>query len=417
MTLEEQLRTALKDAGTRIDPEADHSLRPGRPTRRPVIAFAGGVGAVLVAGLAALWLVGGQGGSGPAVTGDRMEWTAVDALPPDYVITGLAEGRNGWIAIAPRHVGGGFGEHVVLQSDDGVEWSLLEDVVLPAVVTVGNVMTDEDGYVAYGLHAGANYTVTTKDKPSNFAEPAVWTSPDGVIWTVHPLPLPTASEAISAVVSYRIGGLAVEGDEMIAVGTEFDEDLPDIEGEVVVPTRPVMWRAERSGEWELIAPEGLIDFNDVASGPGGIVAVGPGSGSAGFVWDGSVWMELGSLPTGFWYTIDGGADGYVVLADNSTIHVSENGDEWTPAVGPGRTSTIWAGEDAFAAVSAEGDDALVWRSDDGAVWEPVSTVEGIGADYVHGVRLVEDRVLLYGQVFGAIDGPDARGYLLIGEPK
>lgn len=86
MTLEDQLRTALKDAGTRIDPEAGHVIRPIRPTRRPVIAFAGGVGAVLVAGLAALWLVGGQGGSGPAVTGVEITATTLASAAPTTTV-------------------------------------------------------------------------------------------------------------------------------------------------------------------------------------------------------------------------------------------------------------------------------------------------------------------------------------------
>jgi hypothetical protein len=391
----------------------------------PTLAFLAGVVGVALFGLLAV-LVPGDDATPPANDpvpalddGDieTLDWTAVDELPTDHVVHSVTEGPHGWLAISSRFVNSTGGDYLLLNSSDGVSWTQIGSGSFPAAVSVDSIVGHASGYIAYGLYAGDNFSATTVNRPSNFAEPAVWTSLDGAQWELVPLPLPTPDEAISEIVSYGAFDLATDGDRFIALGYEFDEDLPDVEGTVVVPTRVIMWEAQQPGEWHLVQPDGLEVWTDLASGSAGIVATTRSDAGVSVVsWIDGRWTETGAIPgDGGEAILVGGEHGYLTRSSSGILY-SADASNWTTVDGPSNRAIIGAGSGGFAVVGRGEEGANAWWSADGTSWTVVGSGVETGADleYAIGAGVTKNAVLVFGQDTSSADVEDARGFLLVG---
>jgi hypothetical protein len=431
MSLEELVRSTLKDAGSRINPaqrrHLDASPFPRRRQRfTPVLVFLAGVAGVLLFGLLAVLLQGNgtsQVADNPVQPLDSGEvetlgWTAVNELPTNHAIRSVAEGPNGWLALAGRFVNSMGGEYLILHSSDGVTWTRLDSATFPAAVHVDEIVGHEDGYIAYGLYAGDDYTAITVEGPSNFPDPAVWTSADGAEWELVSLPLPDPGEAISEIVSYRAFDLTTKDGLAVALGYEFDEDLPDVEGTVFVPTRLIMWESTQPGEWSLVQPDGLEDWIDLAFGPAGIIAITPSdSGLSIMSWADGIWTETGAIPGDrVRASLVGSERGYLVQS-SSRIFYSADANTWTPVDGPKEGLVIAADSGGFTVIGRAEGAETVWWSPDGTSWTAVGSDSGMGPDlkYVSGAGASERAVFIFGQTGGRdFDIEDSQGFLLVG---
>lgn len=430
MSFEQRLRSTLNDAGSRIETADQPKSQPGafkQPgrSRRPkaMLAFAAGFAAVLVFGLVSILVSGDTVPDIPEEVGpldpeivDVLDWSVTDSLPEDHVIHDIAEGPGGWLALASRFRNASPGDYLLLRSTDGVEWTRLDDASVPALVGAAHIVGSDESYFVYGLYAGDEYQVTTTDRPSNFAEPAVWTSDDGVDWELHPLPLPPSEDAISEIVSYQPSHLATNDGQAIVLGVEFDEDLPDnVEGSITLPTRPIMWESTSPGEWQLVDAPDLQEWSDIASGPGGIVAVGGSETQTTLLsWTGDRWDQTAELSgNGFQANLAGNDHGYL-LRTTSGILYSADTSNWNPVDGP-TTGTVLAGHSGgFTAIEGTQESTAIWWSPEGTSWTVVGTQEELGDDLSFiGAAATQNSVLTYGQT-QADTINDVRGFLQIG---
>lgn len=430
MSLEQKIRSTLKDAGARINTGNPVALRPdaapsqrSRLRTRPMLAFVAAFVGVLVLGVVGLLVSGEPGSDTDLVPLDQagletLEWTTVDALPTDYSVDAITQGPNGWLALAGRFINSTGGDYLILRSEDGVEWTRM-DASFPAAVHVDEIIGTDTGYVAYGLYAGEDFSVTTTDRPSNFPEPGVWASSDGADWQLTPLPLPPPEEAISEIVSYRAFNLVVDDNVTIALGVEFDEDLPDVEGTVTVPTRSLMWIFEEPGEWQLIQADNVDELVDLTVGPAGIVATrATDTGISVRVLDQQgVWEQLATVPgERFQANIVGKGDGYLIQTSTG-LYFSPNAVEWTPVEGPSVAAVLAGHPGGFTVVSRSGGAETVWWSPDGHTWTVVGTPEDLPVDleFVSGAAATANSIAMYGQTQGpSLDITGVEGFLVIG---
>jgi hypothetical protein len=388
-----------------------------------MLAFVAAFVGVLLLGVVGLLISGGPRSDADLLPLDSadleaFEWATVDALPTDYSVSAVTEGPNGWLALAGRFINSTGGDYVILRSDDGVDWTRI-DASFPAAVHIDEIIGTDTGYVTYGLYAGEDYSVTTTDRPSNFPEPGVWTSEDGTDWQLTPLPLPAPEEAISEIVSYRAFNLVVDDSYAIALGVEFDEDLPDVDGTVTVPTRPLMWMSEEPGQWQLIQADNVDELVDLVVGPAGIVATrATETGiSVGSLDRQGAWEQLATVPgEGFQANIVGNGDGYVIQT-SAGLYFSPDAVDWTPVQGPSVAAVLAAHSGGFTIVSRSGGAETVWYSPDGTTWTTVGTPEDLPVDleFVSGAAATAKSIAMYGQTQEAsLNITGVEGFLMIG---
>jgi hypothetical protein len=191
-------------------------------------------------------------------------WTSVDGItwtrvPDDPDVFGELEG--GWNRSMPAVAagepglvaieGGGPGapEHAVWTSVDGLTWTLVPPADIPGDARMNDVIAGGPGFVAVG---------------GTYADAAVWTSPDGLTWTlVPPSELPDGAP-LHSVISV--------GSQLIAIGGTpfgYSEVWTSLDGET--------WtRAEKE-------IPGFGGVNAVAATEDGLIAVGTENGAAA-VW-------------------------------------------------------------------------------------------------------------------------------------
>jgi hypothetical protein len=339
-----------------------------------------------------------------------LAWQQVE-LPPAWSPEVVVEGPAGLLVVASRDDRlERWAEVFALNSEHGIDWTVLESGRFSEVVHLDGLVGADSGYVAYGLFSAGEFTDITVGRPANFPEPAVWTSIDGVVWELTPLPLPGRAERISEIVSYSIFDLAVSGELHVAVGTEFDEDLPDGAGEVVVPTRQVLWATTESGGWDLIDDERLADAEGAAAGPSGIVTTTRTADGEIDVWgttDGATWEQLGVIPqNGFVVALEGSGVGYVALVTSPDrerrLWFSTTGTTWSPVEGIDGAGSVHASPQGFVVVAAE---TMHW-SPDGETWRSVSAPDGMA--YIGRAAASARAVIVTGQT------RDGSGRLFIG---
>jgi hypothetical protein len=382
MTMEDRIAVTLRAAGERIEvgeggPAAVRlDPNPRRRTSR-LVAFVGAFAAVILVAFGISLMRPGVPGSSDANTSDlnvsdsgALVWRNVVDLPAGISVELLAHGPAGWVALTQNNrQSNDYSSAPILGSDDGISWSELRPGGLPDVVHVQGMVGQADTYFAFGLYASANYTVTTRDRPSNFPEPSVWTSPDGVDWSVRPLPLPPAEEALSDVVSYSVIGAAAIDSGVVVVGTEFDEALPmDESGVYAIDTRVVVWTSDDLENWRLVNGTMPPAAEAVASGPGGVLAASYDVSGGATLWrtqDGISWDLVGSFastPGGPLY-VQGSDTGYV-LSLGTVAMFSRDGVTWSEL--DGIDGLIGGGPGGFASVGS----AVQW-SPDGRRWRDV----------------------------------------------
>ena len=332
-------------------------------------------------------------GVGPsdAATGGLSAVTAIDA---GFVAVGMAFGEAD-----------GRPDMIAWSSRDGVVWSR-EDPDQPAL-TIGSVVPYAvvdagDLIVAGGLAC---------DDPDERcpAKPALWTSPDAVVWERVPHDDALFGEAGS------VNELELVGDQIIALG---EICSPDPESLLCFP---VVWQSEGGTSWSrafdgpeadmVIINEGITArLQGAAAAPdGSLVIVGGWCDGDASTCTAAVWLRDSSgnwervvhdpdvfRPGSFMMDVTSGPDGLVAvgiadLGDAAAIWTSPDGRSWTLVSddGPtfertGITSIIWAG-DRYLAVGPgyqtswcggcfEGDGlepCAVWTSADGRVWNRI----------------------------------------------
>ncbi len=205
---------------------------------------------------------------------DGIIWTRVpDSDDPDgegsEVMLSVTTGGPGLVAVG-LHVPGGDQNAAVWTSPDGIIWTRAPDSDdlggeggqrMLSVTTVG------PGLVAVGLHVpGVNQNA------------AVWTSPDGIIWTRAP-----DSEALGGQSRQVMLSVTKGGPGLVAVG--WDESSGDQKAAVWTSSDGIIWT--RSPDNDDLGGEGSQRMLSVTAGGPGLVAVGQegsGTGEDAAVW-------------------------------------------------------------------------------------------------------------------------------------
>lgn len=348
------------------------------------------------------------------------QWQRVD--PGDEAMPGgmadVVIGGPGLIAVGAVGSVGDL-DAAVWTSPDGYRW---ERVAHDELVFGG--IEDQ---VMRGLAAGGpGFIATGYDTSGDDWDAAVWTSPDGLVWTRLP-----DVDGVFGGPGRQSADSVVAGDDMVvAVG----HDVDDVDQDVAVWVSPdgLAWTRVAHDE-EVFGGDGNQASEAVASTDSGFVAVGHDAeifGPAGADYDAAVWRS----PDGTnWSRVPHdeaifGGDGWqglrtVLAADfglvalgwtehdgpyDVAVWTSTDGTDWFRAAhdegelgGPGEqmVSDIAGGDRGFVAAgrdAADDDvDAAIWISTDGAAWTQLhdAAFGGPGPQEIRGVAVLDDLVV------------------------
>jgi len=321
---------------------------------------------------------------GPAEGGTRAEMWAV------------AAGGPGLVAVGDDDSGGDV-DAAAWTSPDGVAWSRVphDEAVFGGVGAqqMAEVVAGGPGLVAVG-----------GDYPGfGDSDAAVWTSPDGLIWTRVP-----HDEAIFGGEGYQeMWGVAVGGPGLVGVG--HGDNGEDVDAAVWTSPDGLAWTPVPADPAVFGGPSEQAMVRVVAGGPG-LVAVGwdySGGDEDAAVWtspDGFTWTRVPhdeavfGGPTGQEIRALGvGGPGLVAVGNDmsggdldAAVWTSPDGLTWTRVphdegtLGGPDAQEIWgvvAGGPGLVAVGHdhEGDEwkAAVWTSPDGVTWARVPHAEAV----------------------------------------
>ena len=257
----------------------------------------------------------------------------------------------------------------VWTSSDGIAWD--RSPASPDVFGESGAMLDvvrtEHGLVA----AGGFYTARDDVE---LIQPSVWLSPDGVqwerVWQGEAYDYTTAS----AITGFQALATSADG-RVVGVGTAVND-----QGEFV----GAIWTSTDGRTWERIdqnsgafasGTDSDVSILDVASGPGGFVAVGSDGGTDVAIWhspDGYVWTRVDTATQAF----------------NSTGTISS-----VAALDKGYVA---AGPHGFA--DQRGGWVTLWTSVDGATWD---RVHAIGDGYAMAIVAADAGIAVAGGMAGA----------------
>jgi hypothetical protein len=276
------------------------------------------------------------------------DWARV---PPDEAVFGgagdqtmasVAVGGPGLVA-SGQDFSGGDGDAAVWTSPDGRVWSRVptDEAVFGGAGDQAMVMVAVGGP---GL-VGVGYDFSGGD-----GDAAVWTSPDGVGWSRVP-----ADEAVFGGSGDQVmAALAVGGPGLVAAG--YDSSGGDRDAAVWTSPDGVGWSRVPADEAVFGGGADQMIWSVIAGGPG-LVAVGDdvsGGDRDAAVWtspDGVVWSR--------------------VAADEAVF--GGPADQSLQAVAPGGPGLVAVGFD----FSGGDQDGAVWASADGLVWSRVSVEEPV----------------------------------------
>ena len=252
----------------------------------------------------------------------------------------VAAGGNGIVVIGNDQ--GGNDDRGWL-STDGTLWTEIN--AFDGGTSIRSVVAGSFGYLVAGIRLdGTTIPATTLGTPTMDYPPAtIWYSPDGIVWTETALPLPPADERLGAIVSYSVRGVVGTDGFMVAAGDELDESVTftdEMQGEIVIPSRPVAWRSTDGGTWE---PFGEPEWAEAtSSGPvaasGDLVALvihhgGPDGHST--IWtteNGRDWQSVHRFDDGvFIGQLAGSQQGFIATANDGTAWYSVDATAWQPA--------------------------------------------------------------------------------------
>jgi hypothetical protein len=354
-------------------------------------------------------------------------WERVD--PADETIPGgmaaVVAGGPGLVAVGVDGSGGDY-DAAVWTSSDGYVW---ERVAHDEAVFGGA----EDQIVRGLAVGGPGFVATGFDASGGDRDMAVWTSPDGRVWTR----VADAEGVFGGPGDQDAVGVVATDDTVVAVGYEQDENGDQ---NVAVWTSPdgIAWTRIPHDE-AVFGGEGSQSMGAVTHGDSGFVGVGydaevfgsPPDRSVDFdgaVWlspDGTNWSRVSHDEVIFggddWQligTVTASAAGYVALGgteENSEYDVrvwtSTDGADWVRAA-PDEAELGGAGEQivqdvvasdiGFLAVGRDAsggdDDAAIWLSTDGLAWTQLDSEAfgGPGTQEARGVAVLDDLAVAVG---------------------
>ena len=308
----------------------------------------------------------------PTITPSPPAWTEV---PAQAALTGVEFSDVIWTGTRFVAVGSVGGRGVFLDSGDGVTWHRQ-----PGRGSLGGptlLATGSGGVVAVGL-------VGTR--------PASWSSPDGLVWTLHE----DAFHADGGPAQGDVTDVVARGNGWLAVGLH----VPDCSS-ACAPDRAVVWTSSDGSVWTAEKDQATFHdgwMNAVTRIEGGFVAVGEASSAA--VWtsaDGHVWnrvpdisvskgpggSEYGTAATGVARRGDITVMvGWTALADDTMEGIAwwSSGGPLNEAFGPGAQDgepRVVATPDGFLATGWSTDClGAIWRATDGDVWQCDATDPG-----------------------------------------
>ncbi len=261
-----------------------------------------------------------------------------------------------------RGVAVGMGNRgpVVWVSDDGLSWGLPLDTDLPDDGVVTTVTNGGPGFVAGGS--------------------AIWTSPDGRLWTQSEgVAARLVTEAGESMYEGLVSDIAAGPDMLVAVGGDGENYTPE-GGSNVWNEGAAVWVSADGAEWTKLPrlegrggpgePTCYTTLNAVTYGPAGWVAVGDCVPESAAIVYSTAWTSADGIA---WHQIPPGVDAFAEPALLTDIVSSRDGY----VAGGWRLDTA----DQRAAV---------WTSPDGIAWTvtELESDSGISALTIHDGRIV-----------------------------
>jgi hypothetical protein len=358
-------------------------------------------------------------------TDSGAHWTPV-TIPVDHgaqnAIRGVSFDGAGFIAVRPGRTASGASDGVAYFSSDGRTWQYAGTIAAAGGWSPDVVKGSDYGFVVAG-HAGDQYVAYTSTGTgtkwlptgslgSTSSGPGFTpaTGPGGSVIAAgstnstrtnqqgllikadiagHREPVSLSSIQGGLVPEETVSGIAVAGNEQIAVGS--------------ANGYPAVWRRVSDGPWTLVssltqvsAGTDLAELSAVTHGPHGWLAVGPGPlvlTSA----DGTTWRPADTIT----HDLAGvsavqaasGPHGYVITgtvaepggAYSRDVWWSPDLVTWTKArdvndtSGSSRVLAVAAGPAGFVSAGSRDNLPVVWTSSDGRTWTAVTTPLPAGA--------------------------------------
>ncbi len=292
-----------------------------------------------------------SGGDSDAAVWNSPDGIAWARVPHDETVLGgagiqlmhsVTAGGPGLVAVGWDE-SGGDSDAAVWTSPDGIIWSRVphDETVLGGTgdQAMENVTAGGPGLVAVG-----------REGPGGDLNAAVWTSPDGIIWSRVP-----DDEAVFGGEGIQVmWGVTAAGPGLVAVGSEFSGD--DDDAAVWTSSDGITWSRVPDDDG-VLGGEGIQVMEGVTAGGPGLVAVG---------WDESG----GDLNAAVWTSPDG------IIWSRVPHHeavLGGAGDQQMLSVTTAGPGLVGAGFDA----SDDDWDAAVWTSSDGITWSRVPDDEAV----------------------------------------
>lgn len=259
----------------------------------------------------------------------------------------------------------------VWTSPDGIAWD--RSPANPDVFGESGAMLDvvrtEHGLVA----AGGFYT--TRDDVELF-QPSVWLSPDGIqwerVWQGEAYDYTTAS----AITGFQALATSADG-RVVGVGTAVNDE-GEFVGAIWTSTDGRTWeRIDQNSEAFASGTDSDVSILDVASGPGGFVAVGSDGGTDVAIWhspDGLSWTRANTDNQPFEYI-------------GTLSAVDALGTGW-----------VIAGPHGF--FGGTGGTVTLWTSPDGLTWDRVHSID---PGYAMSVVATDSGIAIAGAMAGVDD--------------
>jgi hypothetical protein len=306
-------------------------------------------------------------------------------LPGGSVLPGEMAVRNGTVVLVGLRSGSSDGVSTIpLWASTGGSWT-------PATVDGAqtgapvSVVAFADGFVAVGSDGcQPSFFVLAPDG----CRPAIWRSTDGTAWTRISVTEPLNAQ-LTAVTTWQDGLLAVGA----RAATNDTTSL-----------LPVLLKSDDGTTWELLQPNNALDgpLTDVATDGEQLIVTGPRSAATtpmvATAWsskDGIGWTRESLPGTGsdaHWVSVSSMSGGFLALDVRPSARVRLAGTVWrrdtswhaissTDEIGAAHVMGIAAGP--FGAIAVGLDDAyrpVLYASQDGAAWGPVSPVGALPSD-------------------------------------